>query len=107
MTTNMQQISGLSDRINESPLNITKSSDFASFDKIGPSFNGIFQNAVHSLQNLEDDAAAKVNGLLSGDGTDIHTAMIATQKASLTFEAALAVRNKAVSAYQQIMSMQF
>jgi flagellar hook-basal body complex protein FliE len=59
------------------------------------------------LQNFDDEATAKVTGLLSGDGTDIHTAMIATQKASLAFEAALAIRNKAVSAYQQIMSMQF
>jgi flagellar hook-basal body complex protein FliE len=33
--------------------------------------------------------------------------MIATQKASLAFDTALAVRNKAVGAYQQIMSMQF
>jgi flagellar hook-basal body complex protein FliE len=33
--------------------------------------------------------------------------MIATQKADLAFEMALAFRNKAVGAYQQLMSTQF
>jgi len=33
--------------------------------------------------------------------------MIAQQKASVAFELAMQVRNKAVSAYQQMMGMQF
>ena len=44
---------------------------------------------------------------MRGDGVDIHTAMIATQKADLAFNLALSVRNKAVAAYQQVMGMQF
>jgi flagellar hook-basal body complex protein FliE len=48
-----------------------------------------------------------VTGMLAGDGVDIHDAMIATQKADMAFELALAVRNKAVAAYQQVMGMQF
>ena len=44
---------------------------------------------------------------MSGQGVDVHQAMIATQKADLSFEMALAVRSKAVAAYQQIMQMQF
>jgi len=45
--------------------------------------------------------------LIRGSGVDIHAAMIATQKADLAFEMALAVRNKAVAAYQQVMQIQF
>jgi flagellar hook-basal body complex protein FliE len=70
-------------------------------------FASSLQQAMITLQQTEQDSAAKVKGLLSGDGTDIHTALIATQKASLAFDLALAVRNKALGAYQQIMSMQF
>jgi flagellar hook-basal body complex protein FliE len=44
---------------------------------------------------------------MTGGGVDVHTAMIATQKASMAFELSLAVRNKAVQAYQQVMSLQF
>jgi flagellar hook-basal body complex protein FliE len=56
---------------------------------------------------LEDKAHTAVEGLMSGSGVDVHTAMIATQKASASFELALAVRNKAVAAYQQVLGMQF
>ncbi len=48
-----------------------------------------------------------MTGLMTGTGVDVHQAMIATQKASMAFELALAVRNKAVQAYQQVIGMQF
>jgi len=70
-------------------------------------FSGLIKDAVSSVQRLEDQASSSVEGLMNGSGVDIHQAMIATQKANLSFELALAVRNKAVSAYQQIMQMQF
>ena len=59
------------------------------------------------MGGLEQNATKTVSGLLAGDGTDVHTAMIATQKADLAFEMALSFRNKAVGAYQQLMSTQF
>ena len=52
-------------------------------------------------------AHAAVTGLMTGSGVDVHQAMIATQKADMAFELALAVRNKAVQAYQSVMGMQF
>lgn len=70
-------------------------------------FSGMLKNAITSVQNLEDQAANTVEGLMTGQGVDVHQAMIATQKADLSFEMALAVRGKAVAAYQQIMQMQF
>ena len=62
---------------------------------------------MQQMQRLETNATQAVDGLMAGNGTDIHTAMIATQKADLAFEMALAFRNKAVGAYQQMMSTQF
>jgi flagellar hook-basal body complex protein FliE len=70
-------------------------------------FADLVKKSIDSEQKLEDDAAATVEGVMRGDGVDVHAAMIATQKANLAFEMALAVRNKAVSAYQQVMQMQF
>jgi flagellar hook-basal body complex protein FliE len=70
-------------------------------------FGNVLRDAIGSVQNLEAQASQATEGLLRGDGVDIHTAMIATQKADLAFEMALSVRNKAVAAYQQIMNMQF
>ena len=70
-------------------------------------FSGVLREAVAKTQELNDQAANAVGGLLSGKGVDVHTAMIATEKSDLAFEMMLSLRNKAVGAYQQLMGMQF
>ena len=70
-------------------------------------FGDALRSAVAGLDGLEQQASTAVEGLLQGSGVDVHEAMIAAQKADMAFELALAVRNKAVAAYQQIMSLQF
>ena len=72
-----------------------------------PPFGNLLKYAINNVQQLEAEASQATQGLMRGDGVDIHTAMIATQKADLSFELALSVRNKAVAAYQQVMGMQF
>jgi len=73
----------------------------------GAPFSGLFKSMVAQTKALDDQASQTVTGLLSGQGVDVHQAMIATQKANMAFELALQVRNKAVGAYQQMMGMQF
>jgi flagellar hook-basal body complex protein FliE len=70
-------------------------------------FADLLSDAVGGVSELQDQAHATVSGLLTGSGVDVHTAMIATEKADMAFEMALAVRNKAVQAYQQVVGMQF
>jgi flagellar hook-basal body complex protein FliE len=70
-------------------------------------FSGVLKSMVEQTATLDRQASQTVNGLLNGQGVDIHQAMIATQKADMAFELALQVRNKAVGAYQQMMGMQF
>ena len=70
-------------------------------------FSGILHAMVEQTADLDRKAAAAVTGLMSGQGVEVHEAMIATQKADMAFELALQVRNKAVGAYQQMMGMQF
>jgi flagellar hook-basal body complex protein FliE len=70
-------------------------------------FAGVLQSMVQQTSALDKQASQTVTGLMNGSGVEIHDAMIATQKADMAFELALQVRNKAVGAYQQMMSMQF
>jgi flagellar hook-basal body complex protein FliE len=70
-------------------------------------FSGVVHSILDQQQALGKAASEAVTGLLNGSGTEIHDVMIASQKASVAFELALQVRNKAVSAYQQMMGMQF
>ena len=43
---------------------------------------------------------------MSGEVEDVHTAMIAMQKADLSFQLLMQVRNKLVEAYREVMRMQ-
>jgi flagellar hook-basal body complex protein FliE len=70
-------------------------------------FSDLLTDAVGQVDQLESQARTAVSGLMTGNGVDVHQAMIATQKADMTFEMALAVRNKAVQAYQSVIGMQF
>jgi flagellar hook-basal body complex protein FliE len=76
-------------------------------DWAGTPFAGLLTGAVKDVNQLEDQAQKAVAGLMTGSGVDVHQAMIATEKASMAFELSLAVRNKAVQAYQQVMGMPF
>jgi flagellar hook-basal body complex protein FliE len=76
-------------------------------DAAGAPFADLLTDAVNDVNQLEDHAQKVIAGLMTGSGVDVHQAMIASQKASLAFELSLAVRNKAIQAYQQVMSMQF
>lgn len=70
-------------------------------------FSDLIDDAVGQVNQLDAQARAAVTGLMTGSGVDVHQAMIATEKADMAFGLALAVRNKAVQAYQSVMGMQF
>ena len=70
-------------------------------------FADLIMETVKDASALEDRARLAVDGLMTGNGIDVHQAMIASEKASMAFEMALAFRNKAVQSYQSVMNMQF
>jgi len=70
-------------------------------------FLDAMQGALQEIEQAQAHADNQVAGLLEGKGTDIHSAMIAVEKAALSFQLMLEVRNKIVSAYQEISRMQF
>jgi flagellar hook-basal body complex protein FliE len=72
----------------------------------GSAFSEILGNAIQDVNNLQSQAGEEVQKAMTGEITDIHTAMIAVQKADVSFQMMMQVRNKLVSAYQEIMKMQ-
>jgi flagellar hook-basal body complex protein FliE len=99
-------LSGIGSAMASSAAGLTGSAATAGSSAATP-FSGVFQTMVDQTSALDAKASQAVSGLLSGQGVEIHDAMIATQKADMAFELALQVRNKAVGAYQQMMGMQF
>ena len=102
MTSATQAMQGLSGAGAGTTTSLTGSSDAQPTP-----FSDLLTDAIGQVDQLETKAHTAVAGLMTGSGVDVHQAMIATQKASMSFELALAVRNKAVQAYQQVIGMQF
>jgi flagellar hook-basal body complex protein FliE len=73
----------------------------------GASFASVLSNAVHTVDQLHNAAADQVSNLLQGGGADLNNVMIAVEKADVSFQLMMQVRNKIVSAYQDIEKMQF
>jgi len=72
----------------------------------GKSFGQQLESAVSDIELQQQEAEYRVGSMLAGDGSDVHEAMIAVQKADLSFQLMLQVRNKVVQAYQEIERMQ-
>lgn len=73
----------------------------------GPGFLDSLKSAISAVDQQQDEAQAAVTNLLEGKGEDVHTAMIAVQRAELSFQLMMQLRNKVVSAYQEVARMQF
>jgi flagellar hook-basal body complex protein FliE len=71
-----------------------------------PSFSSMVAQGLEKLQSTQaasDDLAVKAT---TGDLTNIHDYMIAANEATLSTQLTVAVRNKAVEAFTEIMRMQ-
>lgn len=68
-------------------------------------FTSALKDALEKVNGLQNDASAAATSFERGETTDIAAVMLAKQKASVSFEATLQVRNKLLSAYKDIMSM--
>lgn len=70
-----------------------------------PSFGRTLADAVRAVNDQQVKASAVSESYERGDTSDIVQVMVERQKASLSFEATLQVRNKLLSAYRDIMNM--
>jgi flagellar hook-basal body complex protein FliE len=78
----------------------------AATESSGTSFSDILSNAINQVESSRSSANQSVEQFLSGEGEDLHSTILATQRAELEFQMFMQVRNKVVSAYQEVMKMQ-
>ena len=73
----------------------------------GSEFTDIFNKAINSVNELQKESSTLKSGFELGDpDINLTQVMIASQKAEISFQALLQVRNKLLSAYQEIMRIQ-
>jgi flagellar hook-basal body complex protein FliE len=72
----------------------------------GSDFRSVLTSALESVENSQQNASKAVEGFLNGTGGELHSTILATQRAELQLQMFLGVRNKILGAYQEIMKSQ-
>ena len=72
----------------------------------GPQFQNILNSTIQQVEASRMSANNAVQGFLAGDNQELHSTILANQNAELQFDLFIQVRNKVVSAYEEVMRMQ-
>lgn len=71
-----------------------------------PGFGEKLEQSLRSVSQLEHRADATASAFAAGESVPVHEVMVATTESRLAVDALVAVRNRAVEAYQEIMRLQ-
>ncbi len=69
-------------------------------------FADMIRNAVNSVDQLQKTSESNVEAVIAGESENIHEVMISLEKAQLSFQMMVEIRNKAVETYQELSRMQ-
>jgi flagellar hook-basal body complex protein FliE len=89
---------------NQTNLNIDTVSNPAS----GEAVNDVgisFQEALEALSTTEETSNQLMEQLASGEDVDIHEVMIALEETDISFRIAVAIRDRLIEAYREVMRM--
>ena len=74
--------------------------------KGAPSFSEVLKDSISKVAELEKEASEQTAKLVKMETQDVHNTMISVQKADLSFQMMMQIRNKIIDAYQEIMKIQ-
>jgi flagellar hook-basal body complex protein FliE len=72
----------------------------------GGSFVDVLKESIEKVNMLQGEADMAIEGLVKGETKNVHDTMIAIEKANISFNMMIQVRNKLLSAYEEIMRTQ-
>lgn len=90
-------ISGLGRSKEVLQLNVEKRDSGKGFDKV-------MQEAITTISQIQDEADKAIKDLASGE--EVTQAIVAMEKADMSFQLMVEVRNRLLNAYEEIMRMQ-
>lgn len=70
------------------------------------SFSNLLKAAINEVNEVQNQSDNLTKKLAMGEPVELHQVMIAAEKASITLQTTMEIRNKVVEAYQEIMRMQ-
>ncbi|GAB4337345.1 MAG: flagellar hook-basal body complex protein FliE [Calditrichia bacterium] len=69
-------------------------------------FKATLKGFIEDVNEMQGEAKETAEAFVRGEITDLHQVTIATQKARVSLELLLEIRNKVLESYQEIMRMQ-
>lgn len=70
-------------------------------------FQNLLQNAIHAVNQAQNDAQAKAQQFSSGNSEmSLEEVMVSMQNANIAFQGMIAVRNRLVEAYRDVINLQ-
>lgn len=79
-------------------LSTSKSSD--------KTFSDILKSSLSDVNRLQLETDSAIQDLVTGEEKNVHEVMVAMEKASISLELLVQVRNKVIAAYEEIKRMQ-
>jgi flagellar hook-basal body complex protein FliE len=74
--------------------------------KAETSFSDVLKDSISKVGELEKEANQQTEQLVKMESQDVHNTMIAVEKADMSFQLMMQIRNKIITAYEEIMRMQ-
>ncbi len=71
-----------------------------------PSFSDTLKQLISDVNDLQLKADEQMRLMAAGQAENLHDVMIAVEKAGISFELLMEIRNKVLEAYQELMRMQ-
>jgi flagellar hook-basal body complex protein FliE len=100
-------LKGLVERTEEYNNKISSSDDgLAGAGEVAKSFSNVLGNYITDVNSQSRSAEKAVETFASGGNIDLHSVMIASEKAGLSMQLAMQMRNKILQAYQEVSRTQ-
>ena len=72
----------------------------------GISFNDTLKQYINEANDLQISADRSIQRMIAGEDIDAHDVMVAVEKANMSFEMVMEIRNKMLEAYREVMKTQ-
>jgi|SRR5581483_4784324 len=69
-------------------------------------FQSALNSAINNVEHSRENSHQTINNFLGGGNQELHEVALSVQQSELAFEMLVQVRNKVISAYQEVMRMQ-
>jgi len=91
--------------LNQNPVQGLANQTIKPGDQASESFEQVLFKSINKVNGLQVEADQQIEALSRGEQKDIHRTMISMEKAAISFELMMQVRNKIIEAYDEIRRM--